>query len=71
MGIVTEYYKTRTDGAVLVRTYSDAGKLLVRDGVQYREAVDPEDSGRVYTESDETEALSAEEASEILTGGTV
>ena len=71
MGIVTEYYKTRPDGVVLVRTYSDAGKLLERDGVLYQEAIDPESGGRVYSESDEVEALSAEEALEILTGGTV
>lgn len=71
MGIVTEYYRTRKDGVVLVRTYSDAGKLLERDGVLYQEAIDPESSGRVYSESDEVEELSAEEALEILTGGTV
>ena len=49
--IVTEFYRTREDGVRLVRTYSDAGKLIERDGVLYEEAIDPEDSGRVYVET--------------------
>ena len=67
--IVTEFYKTREDGVRLVRTYSDAGKLIERDGVVYEEAIDPEDSGRVYTESDVDMELSAEEALGIILGG--
>lgn len=51
--IVTEYYMTRSDGVVLNRTYSDLGMMLERDGVQYSEAVDPADSGRIYIESAE------------------
>ncbi len=51
--IITEHYKTRTDGVVLERTYSDKGMLIQRDGVLYSEAIDPADSGRVYTETDE------------------
>ena len=35
-----------------VRTYSDAGMAIERDGVLYDEAFDPIDSGRVYRESD-------------------
>ena len=50
--IVTEYYKTRSDGVVLNRTYSDKGMKIQRDGVQYDEAVDPADLGRTYTETD-------------------
>lgn len=50
--IVTEYYRTRSDGVVLVRTYSDAGCMIERDGEMYEEAIDPADSGRVYTETD-------------------
>ncbi len=50
--IVTEFYRTREDGVRLVRTYSDAGKMIERDGVVYEEAIDPEDSGRVYAETD-------------------
>ena len=34
-------------------TYSDSGYMIERDGVCYSEAVDPLDSGRVYTETDE------------------
>lgn len=52
MAIVTEYYRTRSDGVVLRRTYSDSGKMIERDGVLYSEAVDPEGSGRVYSETD-------------------
>lgn len=49
--IVTEFYRTREDGVRLVRTYSDTGKMIERDGIVYEEAIDPEDSGRVYTET--------------------
>lgn len=34
-------------------TYSDIGMMIERDGVRYNEAVDPADSGRIYTETDE------------------
>lgn len=53
MSIVTEYYKTRSDGVVLNRTYSDAGFMIERDGMKYREAIDPEGTNRTYTETDE------------------
>lgn len=36
-----------------IRTYSDAGMKIERDGIRYDEAVDPIDSGRTYTETDE------------------
>ena len=65
--IVTEFYKTREDGVRLVRTYSDTGKLIERDGVVYEEAIDPEDSGRVYAESDVDMEISAEDALAELT----
>lgn len=57
--LITEYYAMREDGVVLVRTYSDTNKMIERDGIRYSEAIDPEDSGRVYTETDEpiTEAI--------------
>ena len=51
--IVTEYYRTRNDGVVLNRTYSDKGMMIERDGVRYSEAIDPAELGRVYTETDE------------------
>ena len=34
-------------------TYSDSGYMIERDGIRYSEAVDPLDSGRLYTETDE------------------
>ena len=49
--IVTEYFKTRSDGVVLNRTFSDAGFMIERNGVRYSEAIDPADSGREYTET--------------------
>lgn len=53
MAIVTEYFKTRKDGVVLNRTYSDAGFKVERDGKRYCEAIDPADLNRQYTETDE------------------
>jgi len=67
--VVTEFFRTREDGIRLVRTYSDQGKLIERDGVMYSEAIDPESCGRVYTESDVDVELTAEEALDILLGG--
>ena len=71
--IVIEDYRTRADGVKLVRTYSDAGLRIKRnDGVMYDEAIDIENSGYTYTESDELiegEELSAEEALSIIMGG--
>lgn len=54
MAIVTEHYKTREDGVELLRTYSDAGFMVEREGVRYSEAIDPADLGRQYTETDES-----------------
>lgn len=34
-------------------TYSDAGMMIERNGARYSEAVDPLNSGREYTETDE------------------
>ena len=51
--IITEYYKTREDGVVLNRTYSDKGMMIERDGVRYSEAVDPAELNRQYIETDE------------------
>ena len=66
------------NGVMYDYTYSDSGYMIERDGVRYSEAVDPIDSGRVYTEteelieaegSEEEQDISAEEALEILLGG--
>ena len=51
--IITEYYRTREDGVVLNRTYSDIGMMIERDGIRYSEAIDPAEFGRIYTETDE------------------
>ena len=53
MAIVTEYYRTREDGVVLNRTYSDKNMMIEREGVQYSEAIDPAELNRQYTETDE------------------
>ena len=41
------------NGAIYDYAYSDSGYMIERDGVRYSEAVDPLNSGRVYTETDE------------------
>ena len=58
-----------------VRTYSDSGYMVERDGVRYSEAVDPAEFNRQYTETDEpvdvVELSETEEkarAYDILTG---
>lgn len=51
--VITEYYRTRADGVVLNRTYSDKGLMIERDGVRYDEAIDPAELNRQYTETDE------------------
>lgn len=52
--IVTEEYTVRPDGVRLIKTYSDSGLIIKKVGTdeEYTEAVDPEDSGRVYVETD-------------------
>jgi hypothetical protein len=51
--IITEYFKTREDGVVLNRTYSDQNMMIERDGVRYSEAIDPAELNRQYIETDE------------------
>ena len=52
--IKKEYYKTLEDGTVLVRTYSDSNHCIIQDGtgIEYSEAIDPENMNRTYTESE-------------------
>lgn len=50
--IITEYFKTRSDGVILNRTYSDKQMMIERDGVLYSEAIDPAEMERIYTETD-------------------
>ncbi len=49
--IITE--KLAIGGRAFVKTYSDKGMMVERDGVRYSEAIDPAEFGRVYTETDE------------------
>ena len=59
-----------------IRTYSDEGRYVVRDGVSYSEAIDPIGTGRVYTEgeimpeepADMTEVEAKTKAYDILMG---
>ena len=49
------------NGIVYSYTYSDSGFMIERDGVRYSEAVDPLDSGRLYTETDEPISVGTKE----------
>ena len=61
--IVTENFKVGERN--FIRTYSDAGRYVVRDGIAYDEACDPAEYGRTYTEGDLMPVDDAE-AAEIL-----
>jgi hypothetical protein len=71
--IVQEHFDV--NGRDFIRTYSDAGRYVVRDGEEYSEACDPAEFGRTYTEGDlmppearEDELAAKAEAYDILTG---
>ena len=68
--IVQEHFDV--EGRDFVRTYSDAGRYVVRDGESYSEACDPAEFGRTYTEGElmppEDIAAQAEEVLNILMG---
>lgn len=71
MAIITEHFDV--NGRDFIRTTSDAGRYVVRDGVEYTEACDPAEFGRTYTEgalipADERESEAAE-ILDILLGG--
>lgn len=75
MAIVTETYML--NGREFTRTYSDANRYVVRDGIEYGEANDPSEFGRIYTEGDimedsetpsEDTESEAQEIVDILTG---
>lgn len=64
------------NGRDFVRTYSDAGRYVLRDNIEYSEACDPAELGRTYTEGDlmppeerEDELAAKAEAYDILMGG--
>lgn len=73
--IITETIEI--NGRQFTRTYSDANRYVVRDGVEYSEAYDPAEFGRTYTEGniieeDETEEKNeSEEILDIILGGTL
>ena len=62
------------NGKTFVRTCSDNGYMVERDGIRYAEAIDPAEFGRVYTETDEpiehgmTEIEEKAKAYDILVG---
>lgn len=84
--IVREFYKTRSDGVSLYRTYSDAGYMIcqTQTGAEYAEAIDVADAPYTYEETemkiqtddaDDTAALrerltDAETTAKILLGET-
>lgn len=73
--IVTETFKVGERD--FIRTYSNSGHYVVRDGVSYSEACDPAEFGRTYTEGnlmpdeerDMEELADKAEAYDILVGG--
>lgn len=71
--IVTENFKVGERD--FIRTYSNSGRYVVRDGVSYSEACDPAEFGRTYTEGDlipdeeRTDIQDKAEAYDILMGG--
>jgi hypothetical protein len=74
--IVTEFYREREDGINLYRTYSDAGMMIQQEqtGAVYVEAIDVENSGYIYVETDipiEDDELTDTEALNILLGGDI
>ena len=40
-------------GRAFIKTYSDAGMMVEREGVRYAEAIDPAEYNREYVETDE------------------
>lgn len=67
-----EFYQTREDGVKLYRTFSDSDVMIRKAGTQevYSEAVDTEDSGFSYTETElpieDGEELTVEDTLEML-----
>lgn len=48
MAIITETFYI--NNKQFTKTYSDAGRYVVRDGISYSEACDPSEFNRQYTE---------------------
>lgn len=70
--IIQEHFDV--NGRDFIRTTSDSGHYVVRDGVSYSEACDPAEFGRTYTEGDvmpddeRSDLADKAEAYDILTG---
>lgn len=60
--IITE--ELTINGTEFVKTYSDKGMMVERDGVRYSEAIDPKQFGRTYSETDEPIDPATDEATE-------
>ena len=70
--IITE--NMTINGKMFVKTYSDNGFMVERDGVSYEVAIDPAEFGRQYIETAkpiDAEEITDAEALEILLGGAV
>lgn len=52
--IIREYYKTREDGVMLYRTYSDRKKYIIQmpTNIEYSEAIDVANAPYYYIESE-------------------
>ena len=71
--IKTEFYMERKDGVKLYLTYSDRNMMIQKNGTEeiYSEAIDVENSGFTYTETDipiegETDELTVDDTLEML-----
>ena len=71
--IKTEFYMERKDGVKLYRTYSDRNMMIQKNGTEelYSEAIDVENSGFTYTETDipiegETDELTVDDTLAML-----
>lgn len=60
------------NGHDFIRTYSDSGRFIIRDGIEYAEACDPAEFGRIYTEGElmppDDEVVDPYELLDILLG---
>lgn len=52
--VITEFYRTRNDGVRLFKTFSNKNKYIRKVGTnkEYEEAIDIENSGFEYEETD-------------------
>lgn len=48
--IITE--QITIDDREFTRTYSDAGRYVIRDGISYEDAIDPSEFNRTYIEGE-------------------